>query len=180
MYDMPQRVFIGLSVDSTLNAKLEKLIEPWKVWPVRLVPGHDRHLTLVPPRSMEQAQVAKLVENIKVVAKRHAPFVLSLNSIQLIKKNSHAQLIWLTGSLHPKLERLVADLNQMLHIEPLGSHYVMHVTLARVRSGEQSNLWRKQLIENVDFALLVEKITVYGVNESDKAHKYSVLSEVSL
>ena len=177
---MASRIFIAALLSEDVQYRLFSWGHRHLTIPLRLIPRHQLHVTLIPPFYCKDTDaLSVLLEDFSV----ESPFPIMFNQVCYGPKNHKPRLVWALGDAHPDLLQLKKALEQTLFSKGLllpGRAFRLHVTLARFNP-ETAMLWKDIPLDVsvswkdtlTSFQMLLSESTTSGV-------QYRVLKTISL
>lgn len=148
---------------------------PFRTW----VHQQDYHITLAFLGYVPPAKIEELCQMIRQVAKRHAPFALSLSEIQMFGNRTAPRILWQGVEKEEKLFALQRDvyaactaIGFSLEKRP----FTPHITIARKWQGNEGFQLRDlQMKPRVSETFPVGQIVLYQTH-LDRTPKYEALA----
>jgi len=173
---MKRRIFVAIDLPTDLKAEVSKLIQQWRWLPIRWLKPEHWHITVLPPVSLEDEEVAALSELLRL-ARLGGPFPIAFSNIVLAPSGGPARMVWLEGetpkSLPELRERIGAVWKSDRRLSPFRPEtraLSLHVTLARFEPGDLAELEVKTKIlgavklrfEAADIAVMESRLLPNG------------------
>jgi 2'-5' RNA ligase len=141
---LARRVFVGIRIEGDALDALAELQDGLPPIPMRRIPKHDIHLTLVPP--WIEKDVPSAAKRLRDALERPFVFSLKFKDLAYGPKEDDPRLIWVTCEASKELielkERLLLAFGKR---EKEKIPFIPHVTIARLE-GSFGNLWKEHRI----------------------------------
>lgn len=154
-----RRVFIAIRINGNALETLTELERRLPPIPMRKIPKHDMHITLVPPWT--EKDVAGAAKRLGKVLKGVLPFSLKLKHLEYGPTPGNPRLIWVRCEASKQLIELNERLRDAFGVKQKGETYfpfTPHVTIARLVDPDEGILRKHHLTERVPVAMYVEAI----------------------
>lgn len=184
---MKRRIFIGIDLPAELKAEAANAITQWRFLPIRWTPPENWHITLVPPRYLEDQELSALV---KLLERRKIdePFPVVFSRVLLAPPGVPARMIWLEGATPPELPKLKHKLEKLWVSQPSVPSLKpelrlphLHVTLARFEPGHLRELEAKtRVLGEVNFSFTAREIAVMESHLKPSGAEYETLATIPL
>ena len=171
------RIFIGVK----MSEKIESLAARWAAdkpdWPVRWIKPRNLHLTLAPP--FYEADLEKIMGKLAEVKPLKAPAALRFREISYGPAGNY-RLIWATGEPAPELEKIKAEIEQVLNLKADRRNFLPHLTLARFKPEDYGKFKVKNLRERIDWSERAEFFTLFESSLTPAGAEYKILKNFLL
>lgn len=175
------RLFVAATLPSPLKVNLQEQLQPFLQPAVRAVPPDNLHLTLFFIGNVPLQDLSYIKQIIADVAKRHAPFTLTLACTEAGPNARSPRLVWARFQQHQAFEILSHDLTQMLTTEPPKKQKTIpHITLARFRKGQPAPKHLPALAPEQEYTLEVNSIALWQSKLASPHPVYTVLESYPL
>lgn len=173
---MKRRIFVAIDLPADLKKDIAELIQQWRWLPIQWQKPEYWHITVFPPVSLEDKEVATLSELLRT-SRLGGPFSVEFSNIVLAPSGGPARMVWLEGRTPEALPLLKDRIEGMWraakNLPPLQAETrapALHVTLARFEPGELKELEAKTKIlgavklkfEAADIAVMESRLTPSG------------------
>lgn len=170
-----QRIFFGIPVSGSLVEKIGRFSENMLTVPgLRTIKPNNLHITLVPPfyTNEPEAVFGKVDLNKKI-----SPFDIVFDQLS-IGSDKYPRLVWLRGEAPKDLLALTDLLQTQLGRQKEKTEYMLHLTLARFKKGEEPRIDHLPL--KVNWKMKVQKICLYRSHLRKGGAEYEVLRSLLL
>jgi 2'-5' RNA ligase len=172
----PPRVFVGLKIASGIAQQLAAIAAALKNESVRLVPGCDIHLTLVPP--WNESGIATAAQKLQNAICGFDCFVLTFNHLRYGPSRHDPRMLWaecaLSNGLASLQRALLAAFGQSCH-----RPFRPHVTLARIPKGGRAIARKHPMDQPLSFSQPVTSVELFQSPAKAPGH-YQILASLPL
>lgn len=187
-----RRIFIAINLPEKIKKQLKEYREQHEELPVRWTKTNNLHLTLVFIGYVDNEQMLEACKITRKVAEETEPFFINFKRIitgpvALRQAQGKPRMIWLEGEVNEELARLKSRLEEALLAGNTGLQkaetrsFSPHLTLARVKSGEQeAGLNATDVETKFSLQLDVNSIEVMESDLKFDGAEYATLEECPL
>ena len=180
------RIFLAINLPEGVTRKLSDFQKEWFDFPVRLTRRENLHITLVFIGNVDTEAVLDVCKITKESISQEDVFEIKLNKICFGPLNNKPRMIWAIGENNENLSCLKNKLEDSffnLNKNNIANHrnFYPHITLARIKQKEWSNLENKPDIgKDISLSFSVDSVEVMESFLSRKGPEYTILESISL
>lgn len=175
---MKRRIFVALGISEELQRKIKAWEKNWRYLPARWINKENLHITLIPP--WYESKISEIESKLRLNKSLLKPFTLIFQHITFGPNPKKPRLIWLEGERLFELELLKNKLEKILQQKAEKRDYTVHMTLARFKPKDFSNVAIKTLNEKVNWEERIDKFFLMESHLRKSGAEYDKLAEIRL
>lgn len=178
-----KRIFIAIPLPQEIREKITEAIERLRWLPIRWIPQENWHVTLIPPFTADNDEIAAVRLGIQRRFGQFSSFAIDFEAVVLAPIGQEARMIWLAGPFSSQLQELKDALEWMLRDQFSGNGHkgdgrrlLPHVTLARFCEGDLRALEVKtRTLENAPFSFEAKEACITELRLMPTGAEYETL-----
>ncbi|MCK9379027.1 MAG: RNA 2',3'-cyclic phosphodiesterase [Candidatus Moranbacteria bacterium] len=172
---MQRRIFVGIDLPSQVKKRLAEKVEKWKSLPIKWIKEDNFHITLSFLGYLEDEDLSKICQSVRVATKNIDAFDIELSKIELgPEKGKNARLVWFSGKASEELKKLQEEIEKSFGSFKIDKkEFHPHVTLGRIRK----NKWQildsfPEVEENFRISLPVDSVSIFDSRSEETAGEF--------
>jgi 2'-5' RNA ligase len=174
---MKKRIFLAIRISRTITSKIITWQQNHQTLPVRFIKPKNLHLTIVPPWYGNPKDV---INTLKKLPLSVSPFSIHFQKIIPGPEPVRPRLIWIEGKPINRLTTLKKELAKFLEAKSEKRSFIPHITIARVKHGNEKQLAETVIEEEVNWQILVNSFFLMESHLSLRGADYKILAKFPL
>lgn len=168
---MVKRLFIALKIEPSelLSAILSDIRLHLQGSDIRWVDAHNLHITLMFLGNVETGLIPEIETELRKIALRNSPFILTLAGLGAFYRNKQASVIWAGIKSGSAIDKLASEVQQSmfkLGLKTEERKFRPHLTLGRVKTQCNEKVLKSYLVETRDKIIQETSINKFILFES--------------
>ncbi|MDS9471379.1 RNA 2',3'-cyclic phosphodiesterase [Sporosarcina pasteurii] len=179
---MKRHYFIGIPIPTQVAKIAEEFQKEYSLHKTYKVLTHeeDLHVTLLYLGAVEEQQLPAVKNQLAEIAKKTASLSLSINGLSYFGAKNGPRVVYLAVSDNHSLTKLQREINATIPSllgMPKTDRFVPHVTIAKKRKTQESQIIEKQPFNPIDIS--VPSFSLFTIHP-EKSPKYEAIATFTL